>query len=46
MEQNLNPYEEYKAKEVIVIFDSNAVIDPWAVMVKTFNASVAYGTVS
>ena len=41
MKRYLNPNREQERQESVVVFYSDAVVDPWAVMVKPFNALVA-----
>ena len=46
MEDNLGPNREQKHQEGIMVFDSDTVVDPWAMMVKSFNTDVADSTMS
>lgn len=40
MEQNLGPDTQQKQQESVVVFDSHAVVDPRAMMVKSLHTTV------
>ena len=46
MEHDFEPDADQEKEEIVVIFDSNTIVDPWAVMVESFDALVAYGAMS
>jgi len=46
MEYNLAPDCEQEHHECVMVFYANTVVDPRTVMIKSFNAAVADGTMS
>jgi len=46
MEHDFEPDTEQEEEEIVVIFDSNTIVDPWAVMIESFDTLVAYGAMS
>jgi hypothetical protein len=46
MEHNFEPDTEQEEKEIVVIFNSHTIVDPWAVMIEPFDTLVAYGAMS
>lgn len=42
---NLGPNDEKENQKGIMIFDSDTIVDPWTVMIKSFNTLVTDGTV-